>query len=142
MPKQELKAESKNESKGETTASGVVRPVGLSFASFFYVASGIYYLIYPFVIQDTSLYHLYAVGAISIVGAVGVRMVARWGLWIGLGLFPLQIVAPAFALMTVLQPPGVSSSASAWAYIGSLAILMFSASLAFLLILDKRRTFK
>jgi hypothetical protein len=142
MPKQEVKAESKSDSKSETTTSGVVRPVGLSFSSFFYVASGLYYLIYPFVVGDTSLYTLYVVGGLSIVGAVGVRMVTRWGLWIGLGLFPFQIAAPAFALMAALQPPGVSSSASALAFIVSLAILMFFASLTFLLILDKRRTFK
>ena len=138
MPKQELKQESKDES----TTAGVLRPVGLSFSSFFYAASGFYYLIYPFVVQDTSLYPLYIVGALSIVGSVGIMRVARWGLWVGLALFPLQIVAPAFALMTALQYPGVSSSSSALAYIVSLVILMFFASLTFLLVLDKKKSFK
>ena len=68
--------------------------------------------------------------------------VTKWGLWVGLALFPLQIVAPAFAIMTALQYPGVASSATALAYIVSLVILMFFASLTFLLVLDKRKTFK
>jgi uncharacterized membrane protein len=138
MPKQEVKQESKE----ETTSAGVVRPVGLSFSSFFYAASGLYYLIYPFVVQDTSLYPLYVVGALSIAGSVGIMRVTRWGLWVGLALFPLQIVAPAFALMAALQYPGVASSTSALAYIASLVVLMFFASLTFLLVLDKKRAFK
>jgi uncharacterized membrane protein len=138
MPKQEVKQESKE----QPTLAGVVRPVGLSFSSFFYAASGLYYLIYPFVVQDTSLYPLYVVGALSIAGSVGIMRVSRWGLWVGLALFPLQIVAPAFALMAALQYPGVASSTSALAYVASLAVLMFFASLTFLLVLDKKRAFK
>src|SRR5947209_17091892 len=138
MPKQEVKQESKD----ETISAGVIRPIGLSFSSFFYAASGLYYLIYPLIVQDTTLYPLYVIGALSIVGSVGIMRVTRWGLWVGLSLFPLQIVAPAFALMTTLQYPGVASSGIAIAYIVSLVILMFFASLTFLLVLDKRRSFK
>ena len=138
MPKQEAK----QESKSETISAGTVRPVGLSFSSFFYTASGAYYLIYPLVVQDTTLYPLYIIGALSIIGSLGIMHVTRWGLWVGLALFPLQIVAPAFALMTALQYPGVASSTAALAYIVSLAILMFFASLTFLLVLDKRKSFK
>src|SRR5690242_4355214 len=138
MPKQEAK----QESKVEAISAGVARPVGLSFSSFFYAASGLYYLVYPLVVQDTTLYPLYIIGALSMVGSVGIMRVTRWGLWVGLALFPLQIVAPAFALMTALQYPGVASSSTALAYIVSLVILMFFASLTFLLVLDKRRNFK
>ena len=141
MPKQEAKQQSK-ESKDEAISAGAVPPIGLSFSSFFYAASGLYYLIYPIVIQDTTLYPLYIIGALSIVGSLGIMRVTRWGLWVGLALFPLQIVAPAFALMTTLQYPGVASSSIALAYIVSLVILMFFASLTFLLVLDKRRSFK
>jgi len=138
MPKQDTKPEPRD----KAISGGVIRPVGLSFSSFFYAASGLYYLIYPIVIQDTTLYPLYIIGALSIVGSVGIMRVTRWGLWVGLALFPLQIVAPAFALMTTLQYPGVASSSIALAYIVSLVILMFFASLTFLLVLDKRRSFK
>jgi len=138
MPKQEAK----QESKAEAISGGVVRPIGLSFSSYFYAASGLYYLIYPLVVQDTTLYPLYIIGTLSIVGSAGIMRVTKWGLWVGLALFPLQIVAPAFAIMTALQYPGVASSATALAYIVSLVILMFFASLTFLLVLDKRKTFK
>ena len=138
MPKQDTKQEPRD----KAISGGVIRPVGLSFSSFFYAASGLYYLIYPIVIQDTKLYPLYIIGALSIVGSVGIMRVTRWGLWVGLALFPLQIVAPAFALMTTLQYPGVASSSIAIAYIVSLVILMFFASLTFLLVLDKKRSFK
>jgi len=138
MPKQDTKQESRD----KAISGGVIRPVGPSYSTFFYAASGLYYLIYPIVIQDTTLYPLYIIGALSIVGSVGIMRVTRWGLWVGLALFPLQIVAPAFALMTTLQYPGVASSSIALAYIVSLVILMFFASLTFLLVLDKRRSFK
>ncbi|SRR6266581_1887223 len=138
MPKQEVKQESKD----DAISAGVMRPVGLSFSSFFYAASGLYYLIYPFVVQDTSLYPLYIIGALSIVGSVGIMRVTRWGLWVGLALFPFQLAAPAYALMVTLNIPGVASSAAALAFIVSLVILMFFASLTFLLVLDKRRSFK
>src|SRR5712692_7689497 len=141
MPKQEAKQESK-ESKGQAISAGSVRPVGLSFSSFFYAASGAYYLMYPLVVQDTTVYPLYIIGVLSIAGSLGIMRVTRWGLWVALALFPLQIVAPAFALMTALQHPGVASSSTALAYIASLVILMFFASLTFLLVLDKRKSFK
>jgi hypothetical protein len=136
------KTDAKREPKDEAVSRTVLRPIGLSFSSFFYAASGLYYLAYPFVAGDTSLYPLYIIGALSIIGSIGITRVMRWGLWIGLALFPLQIVAPAFALMAALQYPGVASSASALIYVASLAVLMFFASLTFLLVLDKRRTFK
>src|SRR3989442_6847268 len=98
MPKQEVKQESKD----EAISAGAVRPVGLSFSSFFYAASGLYYLIYPFVVQDTTLYQLYILGALSIVGSVGIIRVTRWGLWLGVVPFRLQIVAPPLRLMAVL----------------------------------------
>src|SRR5713101_5983501 len=95
MPKQEAKQESK-ESKNEAISAGTVRPVGLSFSSFFYAASGAYYLIYPLVVQDTTLYPLYIIGALSIIGSLGIMRVTRWGLWGGFALFPLQIVETAY----------------------------------------------
>src|SRR5437867_13327973 len=87
MPKQDTMQEQRD----EAISGGVIRPVGLSFSSFFYAASGLYYLIYPIVIQDTKLYPLYIIGALSIVGSVGIMRVTRWGLWVGLALFALRL---------------------------------------------------
>ncbi len=131
----------KQEEKGETAEASSFRPVGLSIASFFYALSGIYYLAFPIVAQDTGAWHLYVIGGASLLGAYGVFTTTRWGLWLGLLLFPLQIVAPAFTLLTVLSYPGVWQQPIAIAFVASLFVLMFFASLTFLLVLDKRRSF-
>lgn len=132
----------KQEAKTETSSKTVSRSIGLSFSAFFYAASGLYYLIYPFVVQDTSMWFLYLLGAGSIVGAIGIIRMTRWGLWFGLGLFPFQVAATAYALMAAFNIPGVTTTTSALIFIVSLAILLFFACLTFLLVLDKRRTFK
>ena len=132
----------KQEAKTETSSTSVSRPIGLSFSSFFYAASGLYYLIYPFVVQDTSIWFLYLLGGASIVGAVGIMRLTRWGLWFGLGLFPFQVAATGRALMAAFSVPGVTTTSSAIIFVVSLAIILFFACLTFLLVLDKRRTFK
>jgi len=131
----------KQQEKEETVEASSFRPVGLSIASFFYALSGIYYLAFPIVAQDTAAWHLYAIGGASLVGAFGVFTLRRWGLWLGLLLFPLQIVAPASTLLTVLSYPGVWQQPIFIAFVASLFVLMFFASLTFLLVLDRRRSF-
>ncbi len=138
MSKQDIKAEPKPES-GSASA---IRPVGLSISSFFYAASGIYYLAFPIAAQDPSIWPLYLIGVLSLLGSFGVLRMTRWGLWLGLGLFLPQLVAPLFALLTTLTYPGIAQQPIAIAFVASLAVLMFFASLTFLLILDKRRSFK
>jgi len=131
----------KQDTKTETASTIGLRPVGLSFSSFFYAAAGAYYLLYPLV-QDPLIWPLYIIGGLSLLGSFGVLKMTRWGLWLGILLFPPQVIAPAFTLMTVLAYPGVAQQPIAIAFVVSLVILMFFASLTFLLILDKRRTFK
>jgi len=132
----------KQAAKEETVEAASFRPVGLSISSFFYALSGVYYLVIPIAAQDTGAYHLYAIGAASILGSFGVFKMKKWGLWLGLLLFPLQIVAPASTLLTVLSYPGAWSQPIGIALVASLFVLMFFASLTFLLVLDKRRSFK
>jgi len=131
----------KQEAKEETARATSFRPVGLSISSFFYALSGIYYLAFPIVAQDTGAWHLYAIGAASLLGSFGIFRMTRWGLWLGLLLFPLQIVAPSSTLLTVISYPGVWQQPIAIAFVASLFVLMFFASLTFLLVLDKRRSF-
>src|SRR5437660_3463573 len=128
----------KQEAKEETADAASFRPVGLSISSFFYALSGIYYFAFPIVAQDTGAWHLYVIGAASLLGSFGVFRMARWGLWLGLLLFPLQIVAPASTLLTVVSYPGLWQQPIAIAFVASLFVLMFFASLTFLLVLDKR----
>jgi len=133
---------SKQETKPAAVATGGLRPVGLSISSFFYAASGVYYLVYPIVASDPTIWPLYLIGALSLMGSFGVLKMTRWGLWLGLGLFVPQVIAPAFALRTALSYPGLFQQPVSIAFVASLFVLMFFASLTFLLVLDKRRTFK
>ena len=126
----------------ESAVSPSLRSVGLSIASFFYAAAGLYYLTYPVVSGHPDILFLYGIGALSLLGSLGVLRMTRWGLWLGLGLFLPQVIAPAFALMTALSYGGVAQQPLAIVFVASLLILMFFASLTFLLILDKRRDFK
>ena len=132
---------SKQETKADTAVATGYRPVGLSIASFFYAASGVYYLAYPIAAQNTGIWFLYVIGVLSLLGSYGVLKMTRWGLWLGLGMFGPQVVVSGYALMTVLSGPGLTSPITI-GFIASLAILLFFASLTFLLILDKRRSFK
>ena len=134
MSKQETKAK-------EATVAGL-RPIGLSISSLYYAVSGVYYLAYPLAVQDTGIWPLYVIGALSLLGSFGVLRMTRWGLWLGLGLFLPQLIAPAFALMAAIGIPGVTQEPIALAFVASLIVLMFFAVLAFLLLLDKRRSFK
>jgi len=77
-----------------------------------------------------------------LLGSLGVLKMTRWGLWLGLGLFLPQIIVPIYAINFVLPYASVTQRPIYVAFIASLAVLMFFASLTFLLILDKRRTFK
>jgi len=131
----------KQEAKEDMAEEASFRPVGLSISSFFYLLSGIYYLAFPIVAADPSVWPLYAIGGASLLGSFGLFKMARWGLWLGLLLFPLQIAAPAFTLLTVVSYPGVWQQPIAIAFVASLFVLMFFASLTFLLVLDKRRSF-
>jgi hypothetical protein len=136
------KQDTKSESKPGTGSEPTLRPVGLSISSFFYAASGIYYLAFPIAAGDAGIWPLYLIGTLSLLGSFGVLKMTRWGLWLGLGLFLPQLIAPTFALMTTLTYPGIAQQPIAIAFVASLAVLMFFACLAFLLILDKRRSFK
>jgi len=133
---------SKQETKAKGTPLPSLRPIGLTISSFYYAASGIYYLLYPLLVQDTGIWPLYVIGFLSLLGSFGLLRMTRWGLWLGLGLFLPQIIAPAFALMAAISITGVAQEPIAIAFVASLVILLFFASLTFLLILDKRRTFK
>ena len=132
---------SEQETKPETLATEGLRPIGLSIASFFYAASGIYYLVFPIVLGDPTIWPLYAVGALSVVAGFGVYRMTKVGLWLGLALFPPQLILPLFTFLTVWGTAGWTQQPIAIAFIASLLVLMFFATLTFLLVLDKRRTF-
>jgi hypothetical protein len=133
---------SKQETKPEIVRKEDLRPIGLSISSFFFAAAGVYYLTYPLIVSDPTIWPLYVIGALSLLGSFGVLKMTKWGLWLGLALFLPQVIAPVYALMTEWSVPGLFQQPMSIAFVASLFVLMFFASLTFLLILDKRRDFK
>lgn len=128
-------------SKEDAGSALTFRPFGLSFSLVAYAFAGAYYLVYP-LFQDVGLYPLYVIGSLSLIGSWGLMTMKRWGLWLGLALYPAQIVAPTFALLSTLEGPGLLSDYVALAFVGSLVVLIFITTLSFLFILDKRKSFK
>ncbi len=129
----------KPEAEGEVASAG--RPLGLTFSSLFFGIAGVYYLLYPFLVQDPTIIPLYVLGALSLIGSYGVMRMTRWGLWLGLLLFPVQVIAPAFALQAVIQQSALAQSVVGISFVVSLVVQLFLASLAFLLVIDKRKNF-
>lgn len=125
----------------ESELASALRPVGVSFSFIVYALAGVYYLAYT-LLQDTTLYPLYIIGGLSLIGSLGLMRMSRWGLWLGLLLYPAQVVAPSFALMATLGMPGLTTDYVAIGFIASLVVLLFLTTLSFLFILDKRKSFK
>jgi uncharacterized membrane protein (DUF2068 family) len=119
------------------------RPVGLTFSSVFLLATGIYYIAYPLLAQDLTLLYLTgSIGAVSMIAGLGVWRLSRWGLWLGLISTPLQLVAASSYLLVIVQPPYQLSNLVVIGFIGGLVILIFLAVLSFLLLIDRRGSFK
>jgi uncharacterized membrane protein (DUF2068 family) len=135
LPKQETKEDSR------VIDTVVARPVGLSFASLFYAAAGIYYLAYPLAVQDYTLWYLFALGVVSLIASYGIYRLLRWGLWLGVLLYPPHLVVPASYLVSAISYSGVFQQPIAIALLVSLILLMLFATLAFLSLLDKRHSF-
>ncbi len=128
-------------SESDSELSSVFRPIGISFSFIAYGIAGVYYLLYP-LFQDIGLYPLYIIGTLSLIGSLGLMKMSRWGLWLGLILYPAQVIAPTFALLSTLGGPGLLTNYTDLAFVASLVALVFLTTLSFLLILDKRKSFK
>ena len=122
-------------------AEKIARTFGATFSSIFYLASGAYYLVFPLIMQDLTLIHLFAVGALSIVTGILLFRMHRAGVWLGLLLFPAQIVIPAFTFLATFNVPGTLQNPFGIGFLVSLAVLMFFASVTFLVLLDQRHNF-
>ena len=114
---------------------------GLRVASIFYILLGIYTLAFP-VAFDPSAYPFYIIGVLSIIAGAGAMFVKKWGLWIGVLLFPVMLV---LSIVTLYYSASVVGFYPDWQTILfhlSLIGYLVLAVLAFLLIVDKKREFK
>jgi hypothetical protein len=131
----------KDKTDVESELGPVLRPIGVSFSVLAFAIAGVYYLVYT-VVQDPSLYPLYLIGGLSLVACLGLMRMTRWGLWLGLLMYPPQVIAPTLALMTTLETPAFTTNYVAIIFVASLVALIFITTLSFLFILDKRKSFK
>jgi hypothetical protein len=134
-------AKSGEKTVAKSDVAPTFRPVGISYSFVVFALVGVYYLAYP-LLRDSSLYPLYIIGGLSLIGSLGLMRMSRWGLWMGLLLYPLQVIASSFALMAVLGVPGLTSDYVLLGFIASVVVLIFLTTLSFLFVLDKRKSFK
>jgi hypothetical protein len=131
----------KDKTEVESELGPAFRPIGVSFSVLAFAIAGVYYLVYT-VVQDPSLIPLYIIGGLSLIASLGLMRMTRWGLWLGLLMYPPQVIAAASALATTLETPGFTTYYVAIIFAASLVALIFITTLAFLLTLDKRKSFK
>ncbi|HZD13514.1 MAG TPA: hypothetical protein VE177_08370 [Candidatus Binatus sp.] len=130
-------------SESELELESPKRTAGMSFASIFYIISGVYYVvIQPVLTQDLSAIHLYAIGILSILAGFLLLRVNKWGFWLGLLLFPVQIVTSAFGFEAEFVVAGGLTSPLDILFLASLIVLIFFASVTFLVLLDQRKNFE
>ena len=135
------KPETTSKQSPEAETEQLKRTTGIAFAAIFYFAAGIYYLAFPILTQDLTQIHLLAIGALSIITGYLLIKIHKGGLWLGLLLFPVQIVTPAFGFQAEFNVAGALTSPLDVIFLGSLIVLIFFASVTFLVILDQRRNF-
>ena len=135
------KPEAKSKQTPDTETEPLKRTTGIAFASIFYFASGIYYLAFPILTQDLTQVHLLTIGIVSIIAGYFLVKPHRLGLLLGLLLFPVHIVTPAFGFQAEFNVAGALPSPLDVIFLASLIVLIFFTSVAFLVLLDQRRNF-
>jgi hypothetical protein len=135
------KPETATKQAAEAEIEQLKRTTGMAFAAIFYFASGLYYLAFPIVSQDLTQVHLLAIGVISIIAGYLLLKPQKWGLWLGLLLFPGHIVTPAYGFQVEFNIAGALTSPLDVIFLASLIVLIFFASVTFLVLLDQRRNF-
>jgi ABC-type multidrug transport system permease subunit len=117
------------------------KPFGILFASMFYLAAGLYNLVFSSLF-DSALIFLYALGVACIVSGVGIFILKRWGLLLAVASFPFIIVLVASTLYCSINLTGLSATWLILAFHLSLILYAISSIFSLLFLLDKRREFK
>jgi len=133
------KSEEKRDAEAETET--LTRTAGVSYSSLYYFASGIYYLAVPIAWQWFTVVHIFATGILSIIAGLLLLSMRKSGLWLGLLLFPVQLVIAATGFMTEFNIAGALQDAVSVAFLASVVVLMFFSCVTFLVLLDQRKNF-
>lgn len=113
---------------------------GVLFPAIFYFAAAFYNLF--FVVYDLGLAHIYVLAALCVASAVGILLTNRWGLWLGLVLFPIIVASAASTLYYSINIMVGETMIAVLVFNISLVLYMVFSAFSFLLLLDKRREFK
>jgi hypothetical protein len=117
------------------------RTAGIWLPLVFYAIGGVYMLA-VWAIFDRTAFHLTALGILSIIVAVTLYMLSRWGFILGLLTFPLFFVEFLYALITSINlvgwNPNLFMSLLNASFVIYLVFLVFSA----VLLIDKRNTLR
>ena len=135
------KPETTSKQTPEVETEQLKRTIGMAFAAIFYFVAGIYYLAFPILTQDLTQVHLLAIGIVSIIAGYFLLKPHKLGLWLGLLLFPAHIVTPAYGFQVEFNVAGALTSPLDVIFLSSLIVLIFFASVTFLVLLDQRRNF-
>ncbi|MGD0176545.1 MAG: hypothetical protein ABSC50_06945 [Candidatus Bathyarchaeia archaeon] len=117
------------------------RTAGIWVPLVFYVVGGAYMLAF-WAMFDRAAYHLLVLGGISIVIAAALYFLSKWAYWLGLFSFPLMFALFAWALIFSVDVVGWYPNIPNAVLNASMVLYLVFLTLSFLLLIDRRNTFK
>jgi uncharacterized membrane protein (DUF2068 family) len=117
------------------------RTAGIWFPLIFYAVGGIYMLA-VWGIFDKLAFHLMALGILSIIVAVSLYMLSRWGFLLGLLAFPLFLVEFFYALITSINLVGWNPNLSIALLNASFVVYLIFLVFSVVFLIDKRNALK
>ena len=116
------------------------RSAGIWVALVIYLLEGGYML--AFWALDQAAYYLVLFGIVSLLTAVALFRISRWGWWLGLFSFPVYFVEVAYALLTSVNFVGWYPDLATGAFHASLVVYLVFLCLGFLLLIDRRNVLR
>ena len=117
------------------------RTAGIWLPLVFYAVGGVYMLAFWGVFSLSDL-HLAIFGVVSIIIAVALYMLSRWGFWVGLFTFPLFLAEFVYALVASVGFVGWYPNIPTGVLHGSMIVYLVFLVFSLILLIDKRSTLK
>lgn len=117
------------------------RTAGIWLPLVFYAVGGVYMLAFWGVFSLSDL-HLAIFGVVSIIIAVALYMLSRWGFWVGLFTFPLFLAEFVYALAASVGFVGWYPNIPTGVLHGSMIVYLVFLVFSLILLIDKRSTLK
>jgi len=117
------------------------RTAGIWVPIIVYILGGAYMLAF-WGLFDRGAYHLMVLGAVSLLIAVALFRLSRWGFWVGLFTFPIYFAVFLSALLTSVNLAGFYSNPQTTAFNTSMILYLIFLTFSLLLLIDKRNHLK